>query len=805
MSKSTPIVIGIVLLATGVLQAASQESSGPPPASPQRAILTRYCITCHNERLKTANLLLDHADVDNPAADAVVWEKVLRKLRTRAMPPVGMPRPDGATYDSLAGYLETALDHAAAAEPNPGRPPDHRLNRAEYANAVRDLLGVEIDETSFLPSDDAYFGFDNIGEVLSVSPLLMERYMLAAGKIARLAVGDADARPNGEEYYAPPLSMQRDRESKDLPFGSRGGIAFRHTFPVDGEYNIQIQLQRNDDGFIRGLAEEHMLDVRVDDARVHLFRIGGARKGRGAPLFTRNDPPYRGDPEQIEYDLSADNALQIRFSAKAGSRLVGVTFLDQETQPEGIYMPEIVTYDMRRYRGGEPAVNRVTVTGPYNAKGVGDTPSRQKIFVCDPQDSGEEPCAGRILTALARRAYRRPATQAEIQDLLSLYLRGRSRGSFDKGIEMALQRILAGPEFLFRVERDPSNVRPDTPYRLPDLELASRLSFFLWSSIPDDELLALAESGKLHEPAVLEQQTRRMLADARSKAMVTNFAGQWLNIRNVGAIKPDLKVYPDFDAELAAAMQQETELFFQSNLREDRPIMDLLTADYTFLNERLARHYGVPNVYGTQFRRVKVTDEARRGLLGEGTLLTTTSRANRTSPVLRGKWVLDNLLGVPPPPPPPNVAAGLKEKSDDGKVLTVRQQMEEHRANPACSPCHSLMDPIGFSLDHFNGIGQSRALDAGVPLDVSGMLYDGTKFEGAAGLRKVLVDRQEQIVNTVTEKLLTYALGRPLQSYDQPAVRKILREASPSDYRWSSLVVGIVNSMPFQMRRSREQ
>jgi hypothetical protein len=496
--------------------------------------------------------------------------------------------------------------------------------------------------------------------------------------------------------------------------------------------------------------------------------------------------------------------LEVRFAAQAGTRLVGVAFLEQDSQPEGIYMPPILSGDMRRYRGGEPAVNLVTITGPYNAKGVGDNPSRQKIFVCNPGEGTEEPCVRKILTNLARRAYRRPPTDPEIENLLSLYRRGRSRGTVDAGIQMALQRILAGAEFLFRVERDPAGVPPDTAYRITDLELASRLSFFLWSSVPDDELLDLAERGRLRDPAVLEQQARRMLANSRAQAMVSNFAGQWLNIRNLRAVLPDLKVFPDFDAELADAMQKETELFFASNLREDRPVMHLLTADYTFLNERLARHYGVPNVYGNQFQRVNVTDEARKGLLGEGTILTTTSRANRTSPVLRGKWVLDNLLGVPPPPPPPNVAAGLKEKSDDGKVLTVRQQMEAHRSNPACSSCHSLMDPIGFSLDHFNGVGQLRTTDAGSPLDASGVLYDGTKFEGPAGLRKVLLERREQIVATVTEKLLTYALGRGLQSYDQPSVRKILREAAPGEYRWSSLVVGIVNSLPFQMRRSRE-
>jgi mono/diheme cytochrome c family protein len=809
MSRTALSWMGVVLVGACYLQAAQQEpASAAPPASPQRALLNRYCIVCHNEKLRTAELLLDKAEVENPAASPETWEKVVRKLRARAMPPVGMPRPDSAGYDSLATYLETALDRAVAAKPNPGRAAPHRLNRAEYANAIRDLLAVEVDSASLLPPDDVDYGFDNIAEVLSVSPLLMERYMLAAGKVSRLAIGNSAIRPGAEVYRVSKLFTQDDRQNEDLPFGSRGGLAIRHNFPADGEYVIQIRLQRNNDGFIRGMHEAHPLDVRLEGARIKLFTVGGERKGRTGPLFTRNYRDYRGDPEQLEYELRGDSALEVRFPAKAGTRPVAVAFLNKTTQPEGMLQGQIpLLADFGRYRGGEPAVESVTIIGPYNSTGVGETASRRKIFVCYPNGPQEEPsCARRILASLSRRAYRRPATDAELEDLLDVYETGRKEsGGFEGGIETTLQRILAGPEFLFRFEHDPDGVAPNTAYRLSDLELASRLSFFLWSSIPDDELLDLAERGQLRNREVLEQQVRRMLADPRSKALGENFAGQWLGVRDLRATSvADPQVFPEFDGELREAFQNETELFFASMLREDRPVMDLLNADYTFVNERLARHYGIPDVYGSSFRRVTLAEEARKGLLGQGTILTATSRANRTSPVLRGKWVLDNLLGVPPPPPPPNVMAGLKEKSDDGKVLTVRQQIEGHRANPACAACHSLMDPIGFSLDNFNGIGQWRTMDAGAPLDVSGMLYDGTRFQGPVELRKLLMDRQELVVHTVTEKLFTYALGRGIESYDQPAVRQILRESAPRNYRWSSLILGIVNSTPFQMRRSRE-
>ena len=797
---------GIILLGAILLPAASQEpSSAAPAVSPHRATLNRYCVTCHNERLKTADLLLDKADVENPGANAEIWEKVVRKLRARAMPPQGLPRPEEATYASFGDYLEAALNRAAETAPNPGRPGPHRLNRAEYANAVRDLLAVEVDSASLLPPDEAYFGFDNNGEVLTVSPLLMERYMLAAGKISRIAVGSPTIRPGAEEYKVLPSLLQEDRQSEDLPFGSRGGLAIRHNFPLDGEYVIRIRLQRNDDGFIRGMGKSNALDVRLDGSRIKLFTIGGERKGRSGPAFTRNSSDYRGDPQQVDYEMTGDSALEVRFPAKAGARQVGVAFLKKTTQSEGMLQGRMLLADREAYRGGDPSVHSVTIIGPYDSTGAGETASRQKIFVCNPASTNEEePCARQILATLARRAYRRPVTDGEIQKLVGFYQAGRKEGSFEVGIEMALQRILAGPEFLYRVERDPAGVAPNTAYRVSDRELASRLSFFLWSSIPDDELLDLAERGQLRNREALEQQVRRMLADPRSQALVSNFAGQWLAIRNIRGVSPDPKLFPDFDDELRTAFQKETELFFESMIREDRPVMDLLNADYTFVNERLARHYGIPNIYGSSFRRVTLADEARRGLLGQGTVLTATSRGNRTAPVLRGKWVLDNLLGIPPPPPPPNVAASLPDKSADGKVLTVRQQLETHRTNPACSGCHSLMDPIGFSLENFSAVGQWRTMDSGMPLDNSGTLYDGTQFQGPVELRKLLLERQELVGHTVADKLLTYALGRGLEFYDQPAVRKIAREAAPQNYRWSALIVSIVNSTPFQMRRSRE-
>ena len=795
--------IAIVLVGVGSLQAAGLQDLLPSHNPSYRAVLDQYCVTCHNQTARTAELLLDQADVENIDQEPEVWEKVVKKLRSGAMPPAGMPRPDQATYNSLARYLETALDRAAAAHPNPGRPVLHRLNRVEYTHAVRDLLALDIDGNTLLPADDSRYGFDNIGEVLTVSPLLMERYMAAAGKISRLAVGDPDVLPVFETYNVPKYYVQEDRMNEDLPLGSRGGIAVRHHFPLDGEYIIQVRLAKNSRDYIRGIGEPHHLDVLLDGVRVKRFTIGGEKHGRSAGIFSS---AAMGDPKQEVYERTADKILEVRFPASAGPRMVGVAFLKETSVPEGPRLPRMTQYDLLQHKGGAPWVGTISIGGPYNPTGMTETPSRRKIFVCRPNTvQEEEPCAQQILSTLARRAYRRPLTDQDLQTLLDFYTVGVKKGGFEEGIRRALARILVGPEFLFRMEFDPENVAPDTPYPISDLELASRLSFFLWSSIPDDQLLDLAERGQLKDPVILEQEVRRLLTDGRSKALVINFGGQWLQLRQLRSVSPDPDTFPYFDDNLREAFGQETELFLESLLREDRSILDLLNADHTFVNERLARHYGIPNIYGSHFRRVVLTEEHRRGLLGKGSILTVTSYANRTSPVLRGKWVLDHILGTPPAPPPPNIP-DLVERDQDGKAFSMREALEQHRANPVCATCHSQMDPLGFALENFDGTGSWRTIDADAPIDASGILPDGTRFQGPVELQRVLIEsKSEEFVNTVTEKLLTYALGRGVESYDAPAIRSIIREAAPDDYRWSSLILGIVKSTPFQMRRSWEQ
>jgi len=734
--------------------------------SPQRAVLDRFCVTCHNARLHTAGLQLDTADVDHPEGNAAVWEKVLHKLRTREMPPPGAPHPDNVTYDSLANYLENALDQAAETRPNPGRPAVYRLNRFQYANAIRDLIGLDIDSASLLPADDSGYGFDNIGDVLTVSPMLLEKYLSAAGKISRLAVGDPSLSPTSSEYQIPPATVQSERESGDLPIGSRGGIAVRHHFPLDAEYVIKVRLQRGKDATtIVGISEERRLDIRLDGARLKLFSVGG-KSGE------------------------VDDALEVRIPVKAGPHLVASTFLKDTVKPEGVL-------DTAGNQAFFEGVGSVSIAGPYAAKGPGDTPSRRRIFVCRPQGPGdEETCARKIISTLARRAYRRPINKDEIPALMIPYKSARENGGFEEGIRLALQRILVSPDFLFRVETDPRKANSGSAYRVSDVELASRLSFFLWSSIPDDELLGLAERGKLKEPAVQEQQVRRMLADFRANTLVSNFVGQWLYLRNIETVLPDPSAFPDFDENLRLALAGETRLFFESMLREDRSLLDLLRADYTFLNERLARHYGIPGIHGSELRRVTLMNEERKGLLGQGSVLTVTSYPNRTSPTLRGKWLLENLLGSPPPPPPPDVPS-LKEDKD-ASLLTMRQRMALHQASPVCSSCHSRMDPLGFALENFDGLGRWRS-----GVDSSGILPDGTKIDGPAGLRNVLLSKKEQFVTTATERLLTYALGRGAEAFDMPAIRKIVRDSAGGDYRWSSLIMGVVKSVPFQMRRAR--
>jgi len=818
MRRATVVGMGLAILAAGLMTSSAQQQQTPPapaaaPNAPEhyKQVFTQYCFTCHNERLKTANLILSEANVDNPSATPAIWEKVIGKLRARSMPPMGMPRPEDATYESIAKYLMTELDRAAAAKPNPGRSaPAHRLNRAEYTNAVRDLLAIEVDTEALLPADDSG-GFDNFGDLLSVSPLLMEKYISAAGKISRLAIGDTSVSPDVVSYVVSPFLLQNDRMNEDLPFGTRGGTAVRHYFPVDGEYVLNVRLQRSDEeGYVIGLARPHQIDFRLDGERVKLFRVGGENigKSQGAGAADAVPPDFR----QAQYERTADSALEVRFPAKAGQRMIQVAFLDESFAPEISFefRSNGATYEENRLESSkvrawaDPAVASIAVTGPFDVEGPGDTPSRERIFVCYPGSPAEEaPCARKILMTLARAAYRRPVSDKDVEPLLSLYEAGRAdNNTFESGIQMALEGLLVSTEFLFRIERDPANVPPDTPYPVSDLELASRLSFFLWSSIPDEELLSIAEQGKLRQPAILEQQVRRMLKDRRSRALVDNFAGQWLFLRNVRSVSPNRDVFADFDESLREAFVEETELFIEENFRQDRPVLDLLRADFTYLNERLARHYGIEGVYGNKFRKVHLADPARRGLLGQGGILTITALANRTSPVMRGKWVLENLFNAPPPPPPPGIPA-LKDKSPEGKELTMRQQMEQHRANPACAVCHNRMDPIGFALENFNAIGQWRLQDVGSPIDASGQMPDGYKFEGPNGLREALLSRPDLIVNAVTEKLLMYSLGRTLEYYDAPSVRKIVREAAPSEYRWSSIVLGIVNSTPFQMRRTR--
>ena len=770
------IFLGALLAIAGVSIAPAQQ---PRAASP--AFLARYCTGCHNQQLKTAGIVLNGVDPAQPGENAQVLEKVLRKVRTGEMPPPGLPRPEPAVAQSFTASLASALNQAARKNPNPGRPAIHRLNRIEYSNAVRDLLAIDIDPGATLPPDDSGYGFDNIADVLSVSPILLERYIALARRISRLAVGDPAILPSVEEYAVPVGLSQVDRVSDDLPLGSRGGIAIHHAFPLDAEYTFRIKIR----GFnTRAPDLVQHLDLRLDGERIQAFEIRG-KSGEA-------------DEESPTFE--------VRVPVKAGVRTVGVNFLSEFAVQEGVLPPPpLKAAPPARTQPGRVAVDSVLIGGPFQPSGTGDTPARRRIFVCRPADSKDEAsCARKILSTLARRAYRRPVTDADLKPLLSFYERGRQQGTFESGIEAGLRRLLVAPDFLFRVEHDPGGVPPGSNYRLNDYELASRLSFFLWSSLPDDQLLDLAQAEKLKDPVILEQQVRRMLADRRSRTLVSNFAGQWLYLRNLSRVAPDPDAFPEFDDNLRRAFQRETELLLETVLREDRSIVDLLNANFTYLNERLARHYQIPNVHGSNFRRVSLTDSDRFGLLGQASILTVTSYPTRTSPVLRGKWILENLLGTPPPPPPANVP-DLKDHAEDGTALSLRQQMEKHRADPTCASCHARMDPLGFALENYDGIGQHRAKDVNGNIDTSGALPDGTRFQGPGGLRDLLLSRRDQFVETVAEKLLTYALGRGLEYYDQPAIRAITREAAENDYRISSVILAITKSTPFQMRRSPDQ
>lgn len=801
MTPRQLFAVAVAVLCFDVSAGAAQTTG---TAGDDQALIQRHCLGCHNDRTLAAGLSLQGIDIEtagrNPD-EIELWEKVVRKLRTRAMPPPGRPKPSEAEYEGMAARLETAVDAVAQASPNPGRRPAvHRLNRAEYANAVRDLLALEIDVRSLLPADDSGYGFDNIADVLSVSPMLTERYLSAARKVSRLAVGDPSLAPTTEIFAVDKYLKQDARVSDDLPFGSRGGLAVRHTFPVDGDYVVKVYLSRTYDGRLRGLANRHDIEVRLDGALVNTIAVGG-------PVVDAD-----GNPQRRDYRNSADDGQEVRFASPAGPHLLAVSFVGQASVLEGMRRPHyaVTSYEYAGDQTVDPGLGRVELRGPYDVTGRGDTPSRRALFTCHPA-AGVTPggpeevaCAREILARLARRAFRRPVTDVDLDMLLEFFHLGREERDFDSGIEMALRRTLVSPDFLFRRERDPDGVAVEATYAINESELAARLSFFLWSSIPDDELLDLAERGELRHPGVLEAQVERMLADPRAGAIVDNFGGQWLYLRNMALVAPDPYAFADFDANLRGAMAREMELFLDSQMREDHSVLELMTSDQTFVNQRLAEHYGIPNVYGNHFRRITLDGELepRRGLLGKGSLLTVTSYAHRTSPVVRGKWLLENILGTPPPPPPPDVPA-LAENDDNGAApRSVRERMEAHRANPVCASCHRVMDPLGFALENFDAIGRWRTTsEAGTPVDAAGELADGTLVNGPGSLTAALLKRPESFVTTVTEKLLTYALGRGVEYFDAPAVRQIVSQAADDDYRWSAVIAGIARSVPFQMRR----
>jgi len=782
----------------------------PNDLSSFRADIDRYCVTCHNETLQTASLMLDRANLSNPEDAPALWEKVLLKLRTRSMPPVGLPRPDELFYVSFSNYLENTLDSLAETNPNPGRSVSaHRLNRTEYTNAVRDLLGVKIDGAELLPPDNSG-DFDNLGELLSVSSVLMEKYLSVARQVSQLALGDASISTDTNEYTISPFLFQNDRMSEDLPFGTRGGLAANHRFPLTGHYEFNLRLLRTDGtGFVIGLGKPNRLEIRIDGKRVSLLTIGGENIGQAlGNANTFNDGPP--DFDQAQYERTADEKLRVLLPMEGGEHLVQVAFLEENFASESpVPSRNFKNYTTARLGGGydrawaDPAVSSITITGPFDIKGTGHTASREKIFVCYPANTAEEaPCAQKIFSELARSAYRRPVTDEAINPLLSLYREGvKQGGTFESGIQMGLEGLLVSPDFLFRVHEPIEKVASNQNYPIDDIDLASRLSFFLWSSIPDHELLALAEDGELSKPSVLDSQVKRMLKDERAESLLNNFSDQWLLLRNLPHTHKNQELFPDFDENLRNDLYTEIQLFVGSIFKEDRSIMDLFRSEYRYLNERLARHYNVEDVYGNRFRRVKVEDRNKQGLLAHGSILAITSYPNRTSPVLRGKWVLENILASPPPPPP-NIIPSLVEKNETGEALSMRAAIEKHRANPVCAVCHNRMDPIGFGLENFSPIGQWRTTDAGQPVDSSGMLPDGSKFQGPAELQNALLNNQEVIANAFTRKLLIYALGRDLEFNDMPVVRNIVKKSADNDYRFSEIVIGIVNSLPFKMRRS---
>jgi hypothetical protein len=774
------------------------------PTDVVSTISRTYCETCHNDRVKTGGLSLQGLSIDG---NEETWEKVIRKVRAGMMPPAGAKRPERAALDAFAGSIETTIDRAAAASPNPGRAPLHRMNRVEYENAIRDLLALDVDSSTLLPADDSSHGFDNIADVLGVSPSLLERYVAAAAKISRLAVGERDAAPL-QVTYSVKGDLSQNQTLEGMPLGTRGGTTITHNFPVDGEYSIRLALLKLSFGQVFGEgAEGEELEVTLNGQRVKLFKLDEVPM-----FFMREAPgshppkPQPTDPLEERVKMTPDIRLEFKLKVKAGPQTLGVAFLNKANaiNEDLVRRPVSSTYDvfigMQYGYTTAPHLSRVIITGPYNATGVGDTPSRRRVFTCRAASPAEEaPCAKQIISSLVRRAYRRAPTDADIDPLIAFYQDERNKtGNFEAGIEMALRRILADPEFIFRFEPPPAGVAPKTAYRISDTELASRLSFFLWSSIPDEELLKLDIDGKLHQPAVLERQTRRMLADPKSRSLVTNFANQWLFLRELKNANPDVTIFPDFDDNLRQAFQRETEMLFDSVVREDRSVVDLLDSDYTFVNERLARHYGIPNIYGPDFRRVPVPNDARRGLLGHGSLQLVTSNPNRTSPVMRGKWILENLLGTAAPTPPPDVPP-LEEKPT-ATAKSVRERIEQHRASPTCAGCHKIMDPIGLAMENFDAVGRWRTIDEGVTIDASGQLVDGTAINGPSSLRKAMLDRQDVFVAAMTEKLMMYGVGRETNYSDMPTVRAVMRDAAKNRYRFSDLILGVVKSAPFQMK-----
>ncbi|MFO0950738.1 MAG: DUF1592 domain-containing protein [Isosphaeraceae bacterium] len=747
-----------------------------------RKFVGMYCLECHDREVRAGDLALDEPGVEDVAARSATWEKVVRRLAARQMPPAdAVARPSARGYEAILSTLVSTLDRAAVEHPNPGRTDTfRRLNRTEYQNAIRDLLALEVDASTLLPNDESSRGFDNI-TVGDLSPTLLDRYVSAAQKISRLAVGGIGRSPGGDTFRVRP-DITQEEHVEGLPLGTRGGALIPYNFPQDGEYEIQLRLSRDRNEHVEGLREPHEVEILVDRERRSTFKI----------------QPPRSEGEHA----TADAHLKARIRVVAGPHRIGVTFLKQPSSLlETKRQPYQAHYNMHRHPRLTPALFQVTVTGPFNPTGKGDTPSRRRLFVRLPKGAGDEDaCAREILATLLRRAYRRPVVEADFERPMTLYRAARKEGGFEAGIEMALAGVLVSPEFLFRIEADPPGVSSGSVFTVPDVSLASRLSFFLWSSIPDDELLDLAERGVLGKSQVLEGQVRRMLADPRSSSLVTNFAGQWLHLRNLESITPDLRLFPDFDDNLRQSFRRETELLFAETLREDRSVLELLRPGKTYLNERLARHYGVTNVYGDRFRPVELPQGERGGLLRQGSVLTVTSYATRTSPVIRGKWVLENLLGTPPPPPPANVPA-LKDNTASA-ALSVRERLAQHRADVACAGCHRLMDPAGLAMENYDAVGRWRATEEGRPVDAAGGLPDGSAFEGVAGLERALLKRPDVFAGNLAEKLLTFALGRGVEAYDAPAVRKIVRDARGQDYRLSSLIVGVASSTPFRMRRA---